>query len=70
MKKTYEVFHKSDFLCDFGYDAGFTLKDDCNINTNSYSNLGRDNRYELPYGIQSGTEAAKSYLAGSSAFKV
>ena len=51
MKKANEVYHRKDYLCDFGYDAGFTLFEDCNINYDSFSDLGRDERYELPNGI-------------------
>ena len=40
-KKENEVCHSASYLCVFGIDAsGFYIADDCNINTNSCSNLG------------------------------
>ena len=41
LKKYKEVLHDANSLTMIGYSAdGFFIKDDCNINTNSYSYLG------------------------------
>ncbi len=40
------------------------------MNTYSWSELGYDGWYELPQGINPGTNEARSYLAGSYEFKV
>ena len=65
MKKECEVKHDSSYLCSFGgSDNGFKLESDCNINTNSKSDLGYDEEYELPQGIKKETTEARSYLTG------
>ena len=71
LNKIYEVYHYKDELCLFGYDGKvFYIKDNCNTN-NSFSSLGSYlNEYELPKGIQSMTQQAEEYLAGSFRFKV
>jgi len=50
--------------------SGFWILDDCNINENSDSDLGWDGYWELPQGINYGTNEARSYLTGSKNFKV
>ena len=57
----YEVFHNEEWMCCFGNYA-LILKDDCNINYNSWSLL--DNDYECPFGDD------KFALAESHYFKV
>ena len=53
-----------------GADAnGFYIYDDCNMITSSYSCLGEIIRFELPQGIQKGSNEGYSYLAGSQNFK-
>ena len=60
-----EVYHDSNLLCSFGSsDDGFRLVSECNINTESSSDLGCDEEYELPQGIKIGTTEARSYLTG------
>ena len=70
MNKSYEVYHDKDCLTSLGGDCGFYIGKDCNINTNSWSNLGKWGWYELPQGIQPYKNEAVSYLAGSFNFKV
>ncbi len=70
MDKSLEVYHCKDYLTDLGCGYGFRIRDDCNINTNSWSRLGSGGRYELPQGIKPGTNEARSYLAGSLNFKI
>ena len=65
MNKSFEVYYDKDRLTSIGGGGGFVIKDDCNINTNSYSNLGLYGYYELPQGIKAGKNEARSYLAGS-----
>jgi hypothetical protein len=49
LKKDKEVYHSSSYLTAIeGSYSGFEIKDDCNINNNSRSDLGYDGRYELP----------------------
>ncbi len=58
-------------MTQIGYcHSGFTIANDCNINTNSWSNLGYAGYYELPQGIEEDTDEAYSYLAGSCNIKV
>ena len=49
---------------------GFYIYDDCNSNASSYSSLGEIVQFELPQGIQKGSNEGYSYLAGSQNFKV
>ena len=43
LKNLYEVCHDANSLTMIGYSAGgFFIADDCNINTKSHSNLGRN----------------------------
>ena len=71
MNKSKEVNHFKDRLTDIGYCAsGFILKDDCNINSNSNSDLGIYGYWELPQNIKPESNEARSYLAGSRYFKV
>ena len=52
LKKEMEVQHNENFLCVFGNDDnGFKIANECNINTDSSSDLGCNEEYELPYGI-------------------
>lgn len=44
------------------------IKNDCNINCDSYSKFGHN--YELQEGIKYNSDQANSYLAGSYKFKV
>ena len=59
----------------YGVSIGFGLgwsdlgiSNDSNINQFSFSNLGKS--YELPDGLQSNTNEARNYLAGSYEFRV
>ena len=52
----------------FGLGGELAIDDNCNKNTNSFSNLGRG--YKLPAGYIYGTVEAQSLLAGSLYFKV
>jgi hypothetical protein len=71
LNKSGEVHHHKDYLTCIGYCAsGFRLKDDCNINTNSNSDLGWNGYWELPQNIKPYTSEARTYLAGSYRFKV
>ena len=47
----------------FGSGNDLYISDDCNINTNSRSNLG--DSYESPNGYAYGSNEARNYLAGS-----
>ena len=60
INKQKEVYHFEDYLCSFGIDL--LIHNDCNINYNSYSELG--DRYECP------ANKDKYALAGSFNFKV
>ncbi len=43
LKKEEEVYHSEGYLCVFGcISSGFCIHNDCNINTDSFSNLGYD----------------------------
>jgi hypothetical protein len=65
----FAVYHDKDFLSIFGcYGSDFLITNDCNVNEASYSSFG-DN-YELPEGLEKGTDEAKAYLGGSEHFKV
>ena len=70
MNKEYEVAHDKEILCSIGGDGGFVIKNNCNINNNSCSNLGYDESYELPDGIQPDSLKAISFLAGTNFFYV
>ena len=70
LKKEKEVYHKQQFLSSFGGTCGFRLYSDCNKNCQSWSDLGYEDRYELPEDIFYGTDEARSYLAGSFYFQV
>ena len=52
LQKEKEVCHSKDWLCLFG-DSGvtFAISNNCNTNSNSRSNLGHYDEYELPFGI-------------------
>ena len=66
-----KVYHDKDRLTCIGNGAsGFWLRNDCNINTNSESDLGYGGYWELPQNIKPYTNEAYSYLAGSYRFKV
>ena len=66
LNKYYEALHYANYLTSIGYCAsGFHIYDDCNINTSSCSNLGRDGQFALPQGIKADSNEAYSYLAGS-----
>ena len=52
----------------FGNGCDLYISDDCNINTDSYSNLGYS--YESPNGYACGSNEAQYYLAGFSNFAV
>ncbi len=69
MNKSVEVYHRKDYLACIGNDE-LSIRNHCNINTNSYSFLESNGIYELPQGIEEDTDEAKSYLAGSEKFKV
>ena len=70
MNKSKEVYHHKDWLTDLGGGHGFLIDNDCNINTNSYSILGKAGYCERPQDIEPWTNEAYSYLAGSKHFKV
>jgi hypothetical protein len=49
LKKEIEVYHDPCFMSDFGKGQGFWICDDCNVESESYSNIGEN--YEAPKGI-------------------
>ncbi len=53
-----------------GNSGNITIMNDCNLSKSNYSNLGYNNCYELPNGMQPNTEEAKKYLAGEEKFTV
>ena len=67
IRKDKEVYHHSSYLSTFGGGHDLNIRDDCNVNTNSYSDLG--STYESNGYAYKSTEA-KSYLAGSYNFTV
>ena len=68
--KPYEVYHQTSYMSSFGGNHALYIYDDCNINTNSYSNLGYQYGYEAPNGYAYGSTEAKNYLAGCYNFTV
>ena len=54
----------------FGQGPALYIFNDCNINNNSFSNLGNPNGYEAPNGFAYGSNEAKNYLAGSCNFTI
>ena len=68
LKKENEVNHDTNDMSRFGGGCDLGIYDDCNINTDSYSNLGHS--YELPNEYTSGSIEAMNYLAGSFYFTV
>eukprot|EP00347_Sterkiella_histriomuscorum_P015706 403356000 len=60
------VIHNKERMCAFGNDIG--IRDDCDKNRVSFSNLG--NTYEKPIGYKYQSDEAKTYLAGQEYFKV
>ncbi len=61
--------HSKDYILAFGRGHDFRISSDCNLNNESYSNLGYT--YQLPDpAISLNSDEAKSYLAGSYQFKV
>ena len=70
MNKYREVFHQDNLMICIGYNtSGFWIYDNCK-NRSNHSNLGINGQFELPEGIQAGSNEANSYLAGSQNFKV
>ena len=55
-------------MAEFGNGNDLVIYNDCNINTNSYSNLGSS--YESPNGYAYQSNEARNYLAGSYEFTV
>ena len=64
----YAIHSYSSYGPTFGHGYDLYIADQCNTNTNSYSNLGKI--YELPVSYTYGTTETKSLLAGSFRFKV
>ena len=64
----YAMYSKYYYGPTFGSGHDLRIRDNCNRNTYSYSNLG--STYRLPAGYTYRTAQAKSLLAGSSNFKV
>ncbi|CDW73712.1 UNKNOWN [Stylonychia lemnae] len=62
------VRHQKDYLMVFGKGCDLIIKNDCNVNRDSFSDLGET--YLPPEGYQSKEETTKCYLAGSYQFKV
>ena len=58
----------SSYLAFFGGGADIGIDNNCNVNKNSYSNLGRT--YTSPEGVKYNTPIAKNYLAGEYKFRV
>ena len=57
MNKEKEVKHISNCLCHFGGDGkGFRLWKGCDVAKEGFSALGDNDIYELPEGIQKGSE--------------
>ena len=66
-KESNELQASPSYLFMFG-NGDLYISDNCNDNYNSESKFGSS--YELPNGISIYSEAANSYLAGKSTFKV
>ena len=47
-----------------GSGGNLTILNDCNLNKSNYSNLGYDNSYEVPAGMQPNSAESNKYLAG------
>ena len=62
------TYHHNSVGPNFGGGHDLYIADNCDKNTNSFSNLGHT--YKLPAGYTYGTTQAKTLLAGSYHFKV
>ena len=58
----------ADKECNVRFSGDIVLKDECNVNNRSYSNLGQS--YKPPHGLLFNGEGARNYLAGQYNFRV
>ncbi|EFC46993.1 TLDc domain-containing protein [Naegleria gruberi] len=68
-KQKHAIYLDNNYLSSFGaYGCDICIKDDCNLNSHSFSKFGCN--YELPDGFKTDSFEAHSYLAGSYEFRV
>jgi hypothetical protein len=52
----------------FGFGSDLCISDNCNLNTQSYTNFGYS--YETPKDVKEGSKEGDKYLAGAQSFGV